>query len=97
MARLIVASLSVADSVDAVRLQPTARPRLRSAVLKARAGNSGSIFVASDSAAKSAGFEFAPGNREEWSTLPATLKGSTYWVWGASSGDVLDYALLLEE
>lgn len=97
MARLIVASLSVSDSVDAVQLRSAPRPRVRSVVFKARTGNTGSIYLASDSAAKSAGFEFVPGYREEWSVLPATLKGSTYWIWGASSGDRLDYALLLEE
>ena len=97
MARMIIASLSVADSVDAIQLQSAPRPRVRSVVFKARSGNTASIYLASDSAAKSAGFEFTPGNREEWSALPATLKGTTYWIWGASSGDRLDYALLLED
>ncbi|MDA0232080.1 MAG: hypothetical protein O3B04_04615 [Chloroflexi bacterium] len=97
MARVIIASLSVADSVSAVQLQSAPRPRVRSVVFKARVGNIASIYLASDSAAKSAGFELAPGDREEWCALPATLKGSTYWIWGASSGDRLDYALLLEE
>jgi hypothetical protein len=77
MARLIVASLSVSDSVNAVQLQSAQRTRFRSVVFKARAGNTSPIYLASDCAAKSTGFEFTPGNREEWSTLPATLKGST--------------------
>ena len=97
MARLIVASLNVADTVSSVQLRSAVRPRIRSAVFKARAGNTGSIFLASDSSAKSAGFELASGDREEWSILPATVKGSVFWAWGASSGDRLDYALLLEE
>ncbi len=97
MARLLIASLSVADSVDAVPLQPSARPRVRSAVFKARVGNTGSIFLASDSAAKSSGFELGSGDREEWAMVPATVKGSAIWVWGASSGDRLDYQLVVEE
>lgn len=97
MARIVVASLSVADTVAAVQLQTAVRPRIRSAIFKARAGNTGSIFLASDSAAKSAGFELAAGDREEWLLLPATVKGSTFWAWGASSGDRLDYALQLDE
>lgn len=97
MARIIVASLNVADTVAAVQLQAAPRPRIRSVVFKARSGNTGSIFLASDSAAKSGGFELTAGSREEWSLLPATVKGSAFWAWGASSGDKLDYQLLLEE
>ena len=59
MARMIVASLNIADSVDAVQLQSAPRPRIRTVLFKARSGNTASIFLASDSAAKSAGFEFA--------------------------------------
>lgn len=97
MARIIVASLNVADTVAAIQLQAAPRPRIRSAVFKARAGNSGSVFLASDSAAKSSGFELTAGHREEWLLLPATVKGTAFWMWGASSGDRLDYQLLLEE
>lgn len=97
MARVVVASLNVADTVTAVQLQTAPRPRIRSAVFKARAGNTGSIFLASDSAAKVAGFELTAGSREEWSLLPATVKGTAFWVWGASSGDRLDYQLLFDE
>lgn len=97
MARIIVASLNVADTVAAVQLQTAPRPRIRSGVFKARTGNTGSIFLASDSAAKSAGFELTAGAREEWTLLPATAKGTAFWVWGASSGDRLDYQLLFEE
>jgi hypothetical protein len=97
MARMIVASFNVNDTVDSVQLQPASRPRIRSVLFKARTGNTASIFLASDSGAKSTGFELAPGDREEIVTFPATLKGSTFWIWGASSGDKLDYALLLEE
>lgn len=97
MARMIVASLGIADSVSAVQLQSVPRPRVRTVVLKARAGNTGSIYVASDSAAKSAGFELVAGDRQEWSALPVTVRGSTFWVWGAAPGDRLDYVLLLDE
>ena len=97
MARLFVASFTVADSVDAVQIQTSARPRMRSAVFKARTGNAGSVFLASDSAAKSSGFELAAGDREEWTVLPSSVKGSAVWVWGASSGDRLDYQLVVEE
>ena len=55
MARMIVASLNVADSADAVPVLSAIRPRLRSAVFKARSGNTASIYLASDSAAKSSG------------------------------------------
>lgn len=97
MARIIVASLNVADTVAAVQLQAAPRPRIRSVIFKARSGNTGSVFLASDSATKSDGFELAAGAREEWSLLPATVKGTAFWVWGASSGDRLDYQLLLED
>ncbi len=97
MARMIVASLNVADTVSSVQLRSAIRPRIRSVIFKARSGNTGSIFLASDSAAQSAGFELGSGDREEWSFLPATVKGSVFWAWGASSGDRLDYALILEE
>ncbi len=97
MARLVVASLNLTDTMDAVQLQTSPRPRIRSAVFKARTGNTGSIYLATDSSAKSSGFELTAGSKEEWSLLPATVKGTTFWVWGASSGDRLDYQLLLEE
>lgn len=97
MTRIVVASLNVADTVAAVQLQTAPRPRIRSAVFKARSGNTSSVFLASDSAAKSSGFELTAGSREEWSLLPATVKGTAFWVWGASSGDRLDYQLLLED
>ncbi len=97
MARVIVSSLNIADTVTAVQLQPSPRPRIKSVIFKARSANAGSIFLGSDSAAKSAGFELAAGNREEWPLLPATVKGTAFWVWGASSGDRLDFQLLLEE
>ncbi len=97
MARLLVASLNIADSVDAVQLESAPRPRVRTAVFKARAGNTGSVFLASDSAAKSSGFELVAGDREEWSMLPASVRGSTFWVWGESSGDRLDYQFVVEE
>lgn len=97
MARTLVTSVLIADTVASVQLQSAQRPRIRSGVFKARSGNTGSIFLASNSTAKSAGFELTAGDREEWMFLPASVKGSTFWVWGASSGDRLDYQLLLEE
>ncbi len=97
MARTVIASLNIADTVTAVQLRSAPRPRIRSAVFKARAGNTGSVFLASDSATKSDGFELAAGDREEWMLLPASVKGSTFWVWGGTSGDRLDYQLLLED
>ncbi len=97
MARITVSSLLVADTLTSVQFQTAPRPRIRSAVFSARTGNTGSIFLATDSAAKSSGFELSAGTREEWSMLPATVKGSALWVWGASSGDRLDYQLLLDE
>ena len=97
MARIVVASLNIADTVASVQLLSAPRPRIRSAVFKARARNVGSIFLASDSATGSSGFELSSGDREEWSLLPATVKGTAIWAWGASSGDRLDYALVLED
>jgi len=97
MARMIVSSLNVADTLASVQLLTAQRPRIRSAVFKARAANVGSIFLASDSAAKAFGFELTAGDREEWSVLPATVKGTAFWAWGASSGDRLDYAFVLED
>lgn len=97
MARLIISSVKIGDSSDAVEVRSADLPRLLSLTFKARASNVGGVFLANDSSAKSEGYEVQAGDREYWPLDPVSVKGSGIWVWGSDSGDRLDYALLLED
>lgn len=97
MARIVIASLNVADSSNAAQMLSTELRRVMAITLKARSGNVGGIYIADDSAAKSSGFELLANDREDWSFDRATVKGASFWAWGADSGDKLDYSVLLED
>ena len=97
MARLIIGSIDIADTADAVELRSADLPRLMAVTLKARASNAGGVYMADDSAAKSAGFQLLAGDREDWTFEPASVKGTGIWVWGSDTGDLLDYVLMLED
>lgn len=97
MARLVIGSINVNDTADAVQVRSADLPRLMAATFKARASNAGGVFLADDSSAKSDGYELLAGDREDWTFKPASVKGSGLWVWGSDTGDRLDYALSLED
>jgi hypothetical protein len=97
MARIVIASLSIADSSAAAQLFTSDLPRVTAVSFKARPGNAAGIYLASDSAAKSSGFELLAGDREDWTFEPPTVKGTSFWAWGADSGDRLDYIVLFED
>lgn len=97
MARALIASFNVADSSASEQLLTTGQSRVASIKLKAREGNTGAVYIADDSAAKSEGFQLLGGDSTNWTFSPATVKGASFWVWGADSGDRLDYTVLLED
>ena len=97
MARVLVGSLNIADSSAAAQLLPTEMPRVAALSLRARSSNTAGIYLADNSAAKSSGFEMLAGDSAKWTFGQATVRGTSFWVWGADSGDRLDYAIVLED
>lgn len=95
MARVVIGTESFGSSATAAQLFTTDNPKVMAIVFKARAGNTGGIYVANDSAGTS-GFELLAGDREDWSFEPATVKATSFYVWASDSGDVVDYTALLE-
>lgn len=93
MPRALFGSQNVADTATAVQLF-TDEGGIFAATFKARAGNNGSIYIGSNSATKSSGFELLPGDREDRAYHPVSIKANLFWVWGADSGDRLDWEVL---
>lgn len=97
MARPVMGSQLFGDSGNAVQLFTTEAPRVLAITFMARAGNTEGVYVADDSAAKSAGIQLLAGDTKEWVFEPVAVRATSFWVWASDSGDRLDYLAVMED
>lgn len=98
MARNIFGSQNITDTASAIQLfGAVERPVVFAVEWRARAGNNEAVYLGTDSAAKSSGLELLPGDVKHSVYHPLGVKASNFWVWGADSGDKLDWEVLRED
>lgn len=98
MARKVISSQNITDTTSSIQFVTSAEEhRVFAITMKARIGNTGPVYIGTDSAAKSSGFELLKGDREDWVFHPLTVAANTFWVFGTSSGDKLDFMVVRED
>ncbi len=95
MSNVVTGSAVATDSSTVVQLNSESRKVLAIAV-KARAGNTGSIYFGTDSSVTStSGYSLDAGDREDWD-FGGAVDAADFHMVASSSGDRLDWAMEME-
>ncbi len=104
MRPLIGTSHSATSSAATLLYTTDTNTRMYSISFKARAGNSGNLYVGGDtSVLVASGYELRPG--DSWSfnaalvtdnNIPGTIKANLWHMSAPDTGDKLDWAMILE-
>lgn len=100
--RDIRGSFHTSSGSSAGQILSTDRPLVYAVTLKARAGNSGDVYVGHNSSVSSTnGWHLDPGDVFEASydvgDRPGGIKGTSFWVTATDTAQVLDYWITLED
>tara|TARA_R110000751_G_scaffold287130_1_gene391756 strand:- start:471 stop:773 length:303 start_codon:yes stop_codon:yes gene_type:complete len=100
MARAISDSVDVPSATTRVQIS-TKKEQVMAITFKARAGNSGNVYVGGATVSAASGFELAPGNSisidpSQVSARDTTVPLSDFYVDAASSGDDVDFFALVK-
>lgn len=82
------------SGINSQQLFTVGIPGILAVEWRARAANSSAVYLGSDSAAKSSGMQLLPGDAVTRVYHPVEVKATTFWVFGGSSTDRLDWEVL---
>lgn len=97
--RLLEGTITIAKANTAVQASTTAESIL-GGVFKARAGNTGNVYLGSSTVTTSSGFELTPGDAMEpnvaliqTGSQHGSIDLSQFWINGATACDKVDFLL----
>lgn len=101
MARVIYGTQSLSTATEAVQFSTDTATRVMVVSVHARTGNSGYVYLGSDSNVSSAsGWELGPNEEVTWrykdSEVPSSIPPSKHWVNATDTSQKADWTMILE-